>query len=64
MNIFYKLKVTYKDDQKNLELLIENINEAKDTYKLLKHDESISDVKFYIVNETEIELQYDELFEN
>lgn len=63
MNINYKVSYVNKsNDQINVNL--QNIEEAKSLYKTLLLDSDNKDVKFFITNQTEIEMKYDELFEN
>lgn len=63
MNIKYKVSYINKsNDQINVNL--QNIEEAKSLYKTLLLDSDNKDVKFFITNQTEIEMKYDELFEN
>nr|DAW34172.1 MAG TPA: hypothetical protein [Caudoviricetes sp.] len=62
MNIGYKIKYTNKKNEYII-VNVQDIEEAKQLYKTLLLDSESKDVKFYITNQTEIEMQYDELFE-
>ena len=63
MNISYKIKYINKKNE-YITINVQNIEEAKQLYKTLLLDSEIKDVKFFITNQNEIEMQYDELFEN
>lgn len=63
MNIGYKIKYINKKNEYII-VNVQDIEEAKQLYKTLLLDSESKDVKFYITNQTEIEMQYDELFEN
>ncbi len=62
MNIGYKIKYINKKNEYII-VNVQDIEEAKQLYKTLLLDSESKDVKFYITNQTEIEMQYDELFE-
>lgn len=62
MNIGYKIKYINKKNEYII-VNVQDIKEAKQLYKTLLLDSESKDVKFYITNQTEIEMQYDELFE-
>lgn len=62
MNIGYKIKYINKKNEYVI-VNVQDIEEAKQLYKTLLLDSESKDVKFYITNQTEIEMQYDELFE-
>lgn len=63
MNINYKVSYVNKyNNQINVNL--QNIEEAKSLYKTLLLDPDNKNIKFFITNQTEIEMKYDELFEN
>lgn len=61
MNISYKVRYinTNNDD---IIVNIDNIEEAKQLYKTLL-DNNYKNIKFFIVNNQETELSYNELFE-
>lgn len=63
MNISYKIKYINKKNE-YITINVQNIEEAKQLYKTLLLDSESKDVKFFITNQNEIEMQYDELFEN
>lgn len=63
MNINYKVSYINKCNNK-INVNLQNIEEAKSLYKTLLLDSDNKDVKFFITNQTEIEMKYDELFEN
>ena len=63
MNIGYKIKYINKKNEYVI-INVQNIEEAKQLYKTLLLDSESKDVKFFITNQNEIEMQYDELFEN
>ncbi len=63
MNIGYKIKYINKNNEYII-INVQNIEEAKQLYKTLLLDSESKDVKFFITNQNEIEMQYDELFEN
>lgn len=63
MNIGYKIKYINKKNEYII-VNVQNIEEAKQLYKTLLLDSESKDVKFFITNQNEIEMQYDELFEN
>ncbi len=63
MNIGYKIKYINKKNEYII-INVQNIEEAKQLYKTLLLDSESKDVKFFITNQNEIEMQYDELFEN
>ena len=51
-------------NNKSIRLKTKNIDEGKNIYKTLMMDDNIKNVKFYIVNNTKLEMKYDELFKN
>ena len=61
MKIFYK--ICYINNNRKTELLIADIKKAKYMYKILKLNNKYKNVKFYIVNQSQIEMKYEELFE-
>lgn len=63
MNIGYKIKYINKKNEYII-VNVQDIEEAKQLYKTLLLDSESKDVKFFITNQNEIEMQYDELFEN
>lgn len=63
MNIGYKIRYINKKNE-CITINVQNIEEAKQLYKTLLLDSESKDVKFFITNQNEIEMQYDELFEN
>ena len=63
MNINYEIEYMNADN-KIIILKTKNINEGKNIYKTLMMDDNIKNVKFYIVNNTKLEMKYDELFKN
>ena len=63
MNINYEIEYMNKDN-KIIRLKTKNIDEGKNIYKTLMMDDNIKNVKFYIVNNTKLEMKYDELFKN
>lgn len=59
-NVFYKIK--YKDFNKNEhESIHNNINCMKKFANTLYNTSGVSDIRCYIVNETEEELSFDQL---
>ena len=63
MNIGYKIKYINKKNEYII-VNVQDIEEAKQLYKTLLLNSESKDVKFFITNQNEIEMQYDELFEN
>ena len=63
MNINYEIEYMNKDN-KIIRLKTKNIDEGKNIYKTLMMYNNIKNVKFYIVNNTKLEMKYDELFKN
>ncbi len=61
MNISYKVRYINTDND-DVIVNIYNIEEAKQLYKTLL-DNNYKNVKFFIVNNQETELSYNELFE-
>lgn len=62
MNIRYKISYINKNNE-HVFLNVQDIDEAKQIYQTLLDSEN-KDVKFFITSQTEIEMKYDELFEN
>ena len=62
MKIFYKI-CYINDNNRKTKLLIKDIKKAKHVYKNLKINNKYKNVKFYIVNQSQIEMKYEELFE-
>lgn len=61
MNISYKVRYVNTDND-DVIVNVDNIEEAKQLYKTLL-DNNYKDIKFFIVNNQETELSYNELFE-
>lgn len=61
MNISYKVRYINTDND-NVIVNVDNIEEAKQLYKTLLNN-NYKDIKFFIVNNQETELSYNELFE-
>lgn len=61
MNISYKVRYINPNNE-DIIINIDNIEEAKQLYKTLL-DNNYKNIKFFIVNNQETELSYNELFE-
>lgn len=61
MNISYKIRYINPNNE-DIIVNIDNIEEAKQLYKTLL-DNNYKNIKFFIVNNQETELSYNELFE-
>lgn len=61
MNISYKVRYINPNNE-DIIVNIDNIEEAKQLYKTLL-DNNYKNIKFFIVNNQETELSYNELFE-
>lgn len=59
-NVFYKIK--FKDfNGQNNERIHTDINDVKKDYNTMKQTSGISNLKMFIINETEEELLFDQL---
>lgn len=62
MTTFYTIKYMNKKHEL-ITMHFEDLDEAKSLYKTLCLDSENENVRFFITNKNEIEMQYDELFE-